>query len=93
MREALVMNGRKLYAFVLMKNHAHLLAMGEAPGRVSGLMQSVGRSHVRYVNASCRRSGTLFKASLVESERYLLRCMHYIDLNPVRAGMVTEPGD
>jgi len=37
------MNGRKLYAFVLMKNHAHLLAMGEAPGRVSGLMQSLGR--------------------------------------------------
>jgi putative transposase len=97
LREALVKNDCQLYAFVLMTNHVHLLTLGEAPGGVSGLMQSVGRRYVRYVNATYRRSGTLFegrfKSSLVDSERYLLTCMRYIELNPVRAGMVGDPGD
>lgn len=58
-------------------------------------MQSVGRSYVRYVNGLYRRTGTLFegrfKSSLVESECYLLTCMRYIKLNPVRTGMVINP--
>ncbi|WP_236102468.1 transposase [Methylotetracoccus oryzae] len=78
LREALVKNNCKLYAFVLMTNHVHLLALGEAPGRVSGLMQWVGRRFGRYVNATYRRSGILFEgryqSSLVDSERYLLTC-------------------
>ncbi|WP_267313376.1 transposase [Methylococcus geothermalis] len=97
LREALEKNDCKLYAFVLMTNHSHLLTLGMAPGGVSGLMQSVGRRYVRYVNATYRRSGTLFegrfKSSLVDSERYLLTCMRYIELNPSRAGMVRNPGD
>jgi putative transposase len=97
LREALVKNHCKLYAFVLMTNHVHLLALGERPGAVSGLMQSLGRRYVRYINATYRRTGTLFegrfKSSLIDSERYLLACMRYIELNPVRAGMVTAPGD
>ena len=97
LREALVKNNCQLYAFVQMTNHVHLLALGETPGGISGLMQSVGRRYVRYINRTYRRSGTLFegrfKSSLVDSERYLLTCMRYIELNPVRAGMVVDPGD
>jgi len=97
LREALVKNNCKLYAFVQMTNHVHLLALGETPGGVSSLMQSVGRRYVRYINRMYRRSGTLFegrfKSSLVDSERYLLTCMRYIELNPVRAGMVVDPED
>jgi len=59
-------------------------------------MQSVGRRYVRYINPTYRRSGTLFegriKSNLVDSECYLLTCMRYIELNPVRAGMVDNPG-
>ena len=58
-------------------------------------MQSVGRRYVRYFNREYRRSGTLwegrFKSSLVQSETYLLQCQRYIELNPVRAGMVSDP--
>ena len=61
LREALAKNNRRLYAFVLMTNHVHRLALGEAPGRISGLMQSVGRRYGRYFNATYRRSGTLFE--------------------------------
>jgi putative transposase len=97
LREALAKNSCKLYAFVLMTNHVHLLVLGETSAGISGLMQSVGRRYVRYVNATYRRSGTLFegrfKASLVDSECYLLTCMRYIELNPLRAGMVGDPGD
>ena len=61
------------------------------------LLQSVGRRYVRYINQAYRRSGTLwegrYKSALIDSDRYLLKCSRYIELNPVRAGMVALPGD
>lgn len=86
-----------IHAYVLMTNHVHLLVTPEAPGQISRMMQSLGRRYVRYVNDRYRRTGTLwegrYKASLVDSTSYLLCCYRYIELNPVRAGMVAEPGD
>ena len=85
----------RIHAYVLMTNHVHLLAGAQAPYAISRMMQHVGRRFVQYVNTTYRRSGTLwegrFKASLVDSETYFLRCCRYIDCNPVRAGMVTDP--
>jgi putative transposase len=66
-------------------------------GNVSAMMQTLGRRYVRSVNQRYGRTGTLwegrFKSSVIESERYLLTCYRYIELNPVRAGMVQHPGD
>jgi putative transposase len=60
------------------------------------MMQAIGRRYVRYFNDRQQRSGTLwegrYRSTLIQAERYLLACMVYIDLNPVRAGMVAEPG-
>ena len=60
-------------------------------------MQSIGRRYVQYINNSYQRTGTLwegrYKACLVYAEQYLLACYTYIELNPVRAGMVKDPGD
>ena len=88
--------GCALHAYVLMTNHVHLLATGHEHGAVSRMMQSIGRRYARFVNIRQRRTGTLFegrfKASLVESDRYFLTCMRYIESNPVRAGMVSHPG-
>jgi putative transposase len=68
-----------------------------AEGAIGRCLQSVGRRYVRYVNRVYRRSGTLwegrYKASLIDTETYLLTCYRYIELNPVRAGMVVHPGD
>jgi putative transposase len=84
-----------LHAYVLMDNHFHLLATPETQDGLPQMMQAVGRSYVRYFNNRHGRSGTLwegrYKSTLIETERYLLACMVYIDLNPVRAGMVAEP--
>lgn len=89
--------GVALHAYVLMSNHFHLLA---TPGTAEGLpqmMQAVGRRYVRYFNDRQQRSGTLwegrYRSTLIETERYLLACMVYIDLNPVRAGMVGAASD
>ena len=84
-----------LHAWVFMTNHVHLLASPCTLGGISNMMQCVGRRYVRYFNREYRRSGTLwegrFKSSLVQSETYLLQCQRYIELNPVRAGMVSDP--
>ena len=85
-----------IHAYVLMTNHIHLLVSPERAESVSRLMQYVGRRYVPYVNATYGTSGTIwegrFKASLIQDEQYLLTCMRYIELNPVRAGMTTAPG-
>ena len=84
-----------IYAYVLMTNHVHLLASARRSYGLSLMMQYVGRYFVRYINRVYRRSGTLwegrFRASLVDTEIYFLRCCRYIECNPVRAGMVLAP--
>jgi len=89
--------GVAIHAYVLMGNHFHLLATPETAQGLSQMMQAVGRRYVRYFNATHKRSGTLwegrYKSTLIQTERYLLACMVYIDLNPVRAGMVAQARD
>jgi putative transposase len=86
-----------IHAYVLMGNHFHLLVTPETPTGLPTMMQAVGRRYVQYFNKRHRRTGTLwegrYKATLVQTDRYLLACMAYIDLNPVRAGIVARPAD
>ena len=91
--EALVKYDCSLHAYVLMTNHVHLLVTPQKKESLSRVMQFVGRRYVPYINHTYRRTGTLwegrFKASLIQDEHYLLACMRYIELNPVRANMVS----
>ena len=86
-----------IHAYVLMTNHVHILVTPFKAHGVSHMMQDLGRKYVRYINHTYKRTGTLwegrFKSSLVDSEKYLLTCMRYVELNPVRASMVAHPGD
>ncbi len=86
-----------IHAYVLMSNHFHLLVTPQSSDGLPLLMQAVGRSYVRYFNAAQKRSGTLwegrYKSTLIQSERYLLACMAYIDLNPVRAHLVVQAAE
>lgn len=86
-----------IHSYVLMSNHFHLLATPTTRTGLPAMMQAIGRRYVQYFNKRHGRSGTLwegrYKATLVQSERYLLACMAYIDLNPVRAGLVARPAD
>ncbi|HYQ24557.1 REP-associated tyrosine transposase [Stenotrophomonas sp.] len=87
----------RIHAYVLMGNHVHLLVTPDAPGGMSRMMQAVNRTYVRHVNERERRTGSLwegrFHSTVIDTDRYLLACQRYIELNPVRAGMVTHPGD
>jgi putative transposase len=89
--------GCGIHAYSLMTNHVHLLATQHELGGLSRMMQSVGRRYVRYFNLIQRRTGTLwegrYKATLIDGPQYLLACMRYIEMNPVRAAMVAVPTD
>lgn len=86
-----------IHAYVFMTNHIHLLATPGSETSLGKCMQSLGRKYVQYFNYAYRRTGTLwegrYKATIVQAEAYLLTCMRYIELNPVRAGMVEHPRD
>lgn len=97
LHDAAVKNHAVVHAYVLMTNHVHLLVTPAQPHSIAHMMQDLGRKYVRYINQTYQRTGTLwqgrYKASLVDSEAYLLTCMRYIEMNPVRAGMVEHPGE
>lgn len=90
-------HGVAIHAYVLMSNHFHLLATPETAEGIPLMMQAIGRAYVRRFNQRHGRTGTLwegrYKSTLIQAERYLLACMVYIDLNPVRAGLVTDPAN
>lgn len=89
--------GCRLHAYVLMTNHVHLLISADSAEAPGALMKALGQRYVQYVNRVYRRSGTLwegrFRSCPIQEEAYLLACQRYIELNPVRAGMVAHPGD
>ena len=87
--------GCEVHAYVLMTNHVHLLLTPLHADSVGRLFQSIGRHYVRHINSTYQRHGGLwegrYKSNVIESQAYLLSCMRYIELNPVRAGMVDHP--
>jgi putative transposase len=95
--EAADANACAIHAYVLMTNHVHLLATPAERGAIGRMMQHVGRRYVRIVNDAMGRTGTLwegrYKSCLVDTDDYLLTCYRYIELNPVRAGIVGNPAE
>ncbi len=89
--------GVAIHAWVFMTNHVHLVMTPSTDQSVSHLMRHIGRHYVQPFNFKYARTGTLFdgrfKSSLVQEDSYLLNCIRYIELNPVRAGMTRDPGD
>ncbi|MGB4076074.1 transposase [Pseudomonas sp.] len=90
-------HGCAIHAWCLMTNHVHLLLTPTKPESVSLLMKGLGQRYVQYINRTYRRSGTLwegrFRSCLMQEESYVLACYRYIELNPVRAGMVEHPAE
>jgi putative transposase len=97
LREITLREGCAVHAYVLMTNHVHLLMTPAASGQVARVLQAIGRRYVRHINDRYHRTGTLwegrYKACPVDTDDYLLRCYRYIELNPVRAAMVSRPED
>lgn len=90
-------HGCTLHAGCLMTNHVHLLLTPQQENSLGGMMKALGQRYVQYVNRTYRRSGTLwegrFRSCLLQDEAYVLACYRYIEMNPVRAGMVQHPAD
>jgi putative transposase len=86
-----------IHAYVLMPNHFHLLATPDTADGLPQMMQAVGRRYVRWFNDAQGRTGTLwegrYKSTVIDTDQYLLTCMAYLDLNPVRAGLVGQASE
>ena len=97
LQSAIEKNKLWVHSYVLMTNHVHILASPESETSISKSLQSVGRCYVQYFNYTYKRTGTLwegrYKATVIDSDQYLLTCMRYIELNSVRAGMVDQPSE
>jgi putative transposase len=93
-KELSIRYGVAVHAYVLMTIHVHFLATTNNEMAISNTMKVVGSRYAQYINKKYRRTGTLWegrhRASLVQSDRYLLTCMRYIELNLVRAQMVAR---
>ena len=93
--EAREVHGLAIHAYVLMTNHVHMVATPAHAQSLPKTLQSVGRRYVQHFNRNYRRTGTLwegrYRATLIDSEEYLLTCMRYVELNPVRARIVDDP--
>jgi putative transposase len=90
-------HGCSVHAYTLMTNHVHLLLTADSTEGIGQLMKALGQRYVQYFNRSYLRSGTLwegrFRSCLLQDEAYLLACMRYVELNPVRADMEAHPGE
>src|SRR3954465_1524351 len=84
-----------VHAYCLMPNHVHLLATPQRPDSCAVLMKDLSQRYAHYFNEKYQRTGTLwegrFRSCVAESARYALACYRYIELNPVRAGIVPHP--
>jgi putative transposase len=89
------LDGVAVHAYVLMPNHFHLLATPTEADSLARMMQGVGRRYVRYFNARAGRSGTLwdgrYRCAPLEPSAFVLPCMVYLDLHPVREGLAEAP--
>lgn len=97
LRECKTTYGVKVYAYCLMANHVHLvLEPPEEVAMLGKMMKCLGGRQTRYANRLEGRRGTLwesrYKSSAIQTENYLLACCRYVELNPVRARIVDEPG-
>ncbi|OGA64131.1 MAG: hypothetical protein A3G81_01695 [Betaproteobacteria bacterium RIFCSPLOWO2_12_FULL_65_14] len=95
LRDYAIQFGCAIHAYCLMTNHVHLLLTPASTRACAQLMKHLGQCYVQTFNMAHGRSGTLwegrFHSCVVPTEDYVLACYRYIELNPVRAGMVAAP--
>jgi putative transposase len=89
--------GCAVHAYVMMTNHVHLLITPQRSESAGQMMKKLGQRYVQYVNRTYQRSGTLwegrYRSCLIQGETYFYTCHRYIELNPVRAKLVSDPAE
>lgn len=87
--------GVEVHGYALMTNHLHLIVTPASRTSLPEMMQTIGRTYVRFFNTRYERTGALwegrYRASMLHDEEYWMTCLRYIELNPVRAGLVAAP--
>lgn len=95
LQQARLLHPTKIYNFVLMDNHIHLLLEPIQEGSLSKFMEFVSKGYAKYFNKTYGREGHVFqgrfKSFLIQQEKYFIACSRYIDLQALRAGKVVDP--
>jgi putative transposase len=90
-------SGCAVHAHALMTNHVHLLLTPDSESSVARMMKVLGQLVSQRANRRMERRGAFwegrYRSNLVQTSEYLMRCYRYIELNPVRAGIVARPRD
>jgi putative transposase len=97
LRHASARHQLDVHAYTLMTNHFHIVATPRTATGLSDALHLVGTKYVGYFNRRHTRTGRLFegpfKSSVIDSDTYWFTCMRYVELNPVRAGLVSDPAE
>jgi len=97
LREASVRHRLEVHSYALMTNHFHIMATPRIATGLSDAMHFVGTTYVGYFNRRYARTGRLFegpfRSSVIDTDTYWFTCMRYVELNPVRAGLVSDPSE
>ncbi|OGX40607.1 MAG: hypothetical protein A2984_02705 [Omnitrophica WOR_2 bacterium RIFCSPLOWO2_01_FULL_41_12] len=87
----------RLYAWSLMPNHVHLILDVNKPAELAKIMQGINLSYARWFNKKYNKVGHLwqgrYKSMIMEKDKYVLDCINYIEMNPVRANIKQTPID
>jgi putative transposase len=85
----------KLYGYCLMPNHVHMILEPRKPDELARLMQGLTQTYATWFNNKYKKIGHLwqgrYKSMIIHKDNYLIECVYYVEVNPVRAGLVTSP--
>lgn len=89
--------GFKLFGYCLMPNHIHIILEPKNPNELARFMQGLTQAYAMWFNNKYKKVGHLwqgrFKSMLIKKDSYFMECINYIEVNPVRAGLASSPGD
>lgn len=87
----------RLYGYCLMPNHIHLILQINDGAQLGKIMQGLNQTYTILFNAKYAKVGHLwqgrYKSMVIQNNKYLLECIEYVELNPIRAELCKSPFD
>jgi len=87
----------RLYGYCLMPNHVHLIMEPKKPSTLGKIMQGLNLAYTIWFNKKYNKVGHLwqgrYKSNLIQNDKYMLNCIEYVELNPIRSNIRKSPFD
>jgi putative transposase len=87
----------RLYGYCLMPNHIHLILEVKNGSDLGKIMQGLNQTYTIWFNEKYKKVGHLwqgrYKSMVIQKNKYMLDCLEYVELNPLRANLVRTPSE